>query len=147
MIRTTIRFLIPFQHFRLASSSTSSTESSPNRLVNVGSSSSRSQIDAYDDPYVNVNASSSGISTQTTATAKLDVAPSTSSTLSPFQPPISHSVRGLLEPDESKRLRLKRKFDIDDTCSNDAFIFNASLKENPLKINQKTTSVRCNVPK
>lgn len=141
---------------RLASSSTSSTESSPNRLVIVGgSSNSRSHIDAYDDPYVNASASSSGISSQLAATVTStpppqilppicdDVLPSTSS----LQQPISHSVRDLLEPDKAKRLKLDRKFDIDDTCSNDAFIFNASLKDSPLKNHPKTATVSSNASK
>lgn len=167
--------IYPFHHSihdcRLASSSTSSTESSPSRLVIVGgggggSSSSRSHIDAYDDPYVNANASTSGLSTQLSATAVAaavtgsattvtppppllhgDVLPSTSSlTTSPLQP-IRHSVRDLLEPDKTKRVKLDRQFDIDDTCSNDAFIFNASLKESPLKNNPKTATVPSNASK
>lgn len=132
--------------FRLPLSSTSPTESLPNRLVIAGSSSSsRSNAGVYDDPYVHVNALSTNINAQTTtaSTTKCDSAPSTSSLLQP----IRHSVRDLLEPDGSKRMRLDRKFDIDDTCSNDAFIFNATPKENPLKSNQKPTTVRCNVPK
>lgn len=156
----------PFHHSihncRLATSSTSSsTESSSNRLVIVGgggggSSSSRSQTDAYDDPYVNANASTSGLSNQLSATAvaaavtppppQCDVLPSTSLTTSSLQP-ISHSVRDLLELDKTKRLKLDRKFDIDDTCSNDAFIFNASLKESPLRNNQKTATVPSNASK
>lgn len=112
-----------------------------------GDNNSRSQIDAYDDPHVNANASSSGINIQsTTVTPKCDVMPSTSSSKSSFHP-ISHSVRGLLEPDDTKRLKLDRRFDIDDTCSNDAFMFNACLKENPLKSNEKTATVLCNAPK
>lgn len=159
--------IYPFHHSihncRLATSSTSSTESSPNRLViqggGGGGSSSRSEIDAYDDPYVNANASTSGLSTQLSAAAaaataiasgsatavalpQCDVLPSTS-----LLQPISHSVRDLLEPDKSKRLKLDRKFDIDDTCSNDAFVFNASLRENPLKNNPKTATVHSNASK
>ncbi|XP_031624806.1 nuclear factor of activated T-cells 5-like isoform X2 [Contarinia nasturtii] len=42
---------------------------------------------------------------------------------------------------------LDQKIDIDDTCSNDAFAFNSSLKGKPLKSNQKTTTVPCNASK
>lgn len=165
--------MYPFHHSihncRLATSSTSSTESSPNRLVinggggGGGSSSSRSHIDAYDDPYVNANASTSGPSTQFSATAvaaatgsatavspplpQCDVLSSTSILATSSLQPISHSVRDLLELDKTKRLKLDRKFDIDDTCSNDAFIFNASLKESPLKNNPKTATVPSNASK
>lgn len=144
-------FAHSIQNCRLALSSTSSTESSTDRLTIVSgsnggsSSSSRSQIDAYDDPYANPNASSSGINTlSTTNTPKCDTLPSTSAKL---LQPISHSVRDLLASDEAKRLKLDQKFDIDDTCSNDAFIFNACLKGNPLKSNQKTATVPCNASK
>lgn len=43
--------------------------------------------------------------------------------------------------------KLDQKIDIDDTCSNDAFVFNSSLKGKPLKSNQKTATVPYNGPK
>lgn len=46
-----------------------------------------------------------------------------------------------------KRQKFDHKIDIDDTCSNDAFAFNACLKGNPLKTNQKTAMVPCNASK
>ena len=58
--------------------------------------------------------------------------------------PIDHEMSAF---DEIKRQKFDHKIDIDDTCSNDAFVFNSSLKEKPLKSNQKTATVPCNAPK
>lgn len=58
--------------------------------------------------------------------------------------PIDHEMSTL---DERNRQKIDHKIDIDDTCSNDAFVFNSSLKEKPMKSNQKTATVPCNAPK
>lgn len=49
--------------------------------------------------------------------------------------------------DEIKRQKLDYRIDFDDTCSNDAFAFNSSLKGKPLKSNHKTATVPCNALK
>lgn len=58
--------------------------------------------------------------------------------------PIDHEMSGL---DEMNCQKIDHKIDIDDTCSNDAFVFNSSLREKPMKNNQKTATVPCNAPK
>ncbi|XP_055300308.1 nuclear factor of activated T-cells 5-like isoform X2 [Sitodiplosis mosellana] len=57
---------------------------------------------------------------------------------------IGHEMSAL---DGMKRQKTDHKIDIDDTCSNDAFVFNSSLKGKPLKSSQKTATVPCNASK
>lgn len=83
--------------------------------------------------------STSDLNTLLTAT-KCD-APSTSSAINQI---VNSEMIGM---DGIKRQKFAHKIDIDDTCSNDAFAFNACLKGNPLKSNPKTTMVPCNAPK
>lgn len=89
---------------------------------------------AYDAAY----GSSDGMNTIINANTEL---PSTSTSINYID-----SVQ-MTGTNEAKRPKLNHKFDIDDTCSNDAFVFNSCLKGNPLKSNQKTTTAPCTGPK
>lgn len=85
-------------------------------------------------------ASTSAASMNAMLIAKNDL-PSTSTTT------INQIDNEMYNTDDMKRQKFDHKIDIDDTCSNDAFVFNSNLKGNPLKSNQKTTTVPCTGPK
>lgn len=84
------------------------------------------------DPYCEASTSAAGMNTM--QLIKNDF-PSTSTTINQLMN------SEICNMDQIKRQKIDQKIDIDDTCSNDAFVFNSSLKGKPLKSNQKTTTV------
>lgn len=115
---------------RLAASSSSTTVCS-SRLAAEG----KSHVDSYSEASTSSSSDSMSLSTKSGS-------PSTS-THNHHQ--INTEIHGAM--DQMNCQKLDQKIDIDDTCSNDAFVFNSSLKGKPLKSNQKTTTTPNNGPK
>lgn len=114
---------------RLTASSSSTTVCS-SRLAAEG----KSHVDSYSE--ASTSSSSDGTLLSTSGS------PSTSTH---HHQQINTEIHGAM--DQMNCQKLDQKIDIDDTCSNDAFVFNSSLKGKPLKSNQKTATAPYNGPK